>query len=149
MPINYTGSPKLPLKLVWSEPTPPTGTVYHTDQTLELPVIDTRTVADILYGAADLIEKNGWVQGSLWSNNGFCALGAIQITTAGRLPSRLYLETVTYLVKHMRANGYLNLPGLPGAIEAWNDAPERSKFEVLELLRQAAKEWKNEHKNVA
>lgn len=122
------------------------GTIYQTDQTIELPVVSTRTIANVLDDAADLIENKGWVQGTMWNNNGFCIRGAIVITAS---TGSLEFKTLAYLSRYMYVNGYVKLPVLPGGLEAWNDNPSRSKFEVMECLRMAAKEWRNSHEKVA
>lgn len=122
---------------------------YRTDQTRELPVVDVRTVADILEASADLIERRGWIQNSMWNNYGFCAMGAIRTSVFSRMRDTTHLtlleyQTVGYLETYMNDHGYLN-DDYPDCLFMWNDAPGRTNFEVINLLRHAAKEWRNEH----
>lgn len=106
--------------------------------------------ADVLERAAEKIEKDGWIKGRLWTEknqncdaaakgSAVCILGAI-ITVAGgqdRLSSQLAFKQVTENVS----------PSLGGAtqtdgseISCWNDMPERTVQEVLDVLQLSAKQ---------
>ena len=85
-----------------------------------------RTVAEVLNAAADLIEKRGWCQHLAFDPDGrHCALGAIW---AQRCPGPLEREAVAAV---RRATG-------SPFVGEWNDAPQRTKEEVVEALRKAA-----------
>lgn len=105
---------------------------------MSINTVDSGSVGDVLEYAADLIESCGWLQGTLWNNEGFCMVGAI-MNAPTRIIS-LQCEAADYLINYMRVHGY-NARSIPD----WNDNPWRTKFEVLEVLRQSAKEWRNEH----
>lgn len=83
-------------------------------------------VSRALLDAADYIEKHGWCQHSLQDPNGrVCIFGAIDLVTAdpdvlGNAVVRLSRQVSYY------------------PITAWNDAPERTKQEVVDTLRAAA-----------
>ena len=82
-------------------------------------------VADVLNGAADLIERDGWVQGSPRTSEGRCMNMALQ-EVAGK---QVYWQAKRYVedVVGFRATA------------AWNDTPGRTKTEVVAALRAAAK----------
>ena len=107
-------------------------------------------IADLLDGAADVIERDGWHQGDFYpgaagfwgalaEKNGLpkCARGAINSAAStsnnggGWIPS--------WARKTAEAADALGaVIGCP--VPHWNDAPERTKREVLDTLRLAAKE---------
>ena len=97
------------------------------------------TPAEIMDGAANLIEQTGWTQGALardvdgWPIHEdqsravcFCATGAISRT-------RINEWDITVL------------PFLPQPLTKWNDAPGRTKAEVLAALRDGAVKWRRDH----
>lgn len=88
-----------------------------------------------LLDAARYIETHGWVQGELGTCDGpVCAMGALhylpgvmpenQVEAWGRLMT--YLKLSNEIVNQLHP------------IAAWNDAPERTKDEVVAALRAAA-----------
>lgn len=82
-------------------------------------------VADVLDGAADLIERDGWVQGVNHLPTGeHCMNDAIEKVAGKALywPAKRYVEAVV---------GF-------SATAAWNDVPGRTKAEVVSALRAAA-----------
>lgn len=92
---------------------------------------DHEQVADVLDGAADHIEKYGHHKGSGFagpgSDSAACVIGAI--TIAGRTGADM-------LAAEVAVRATLDEP----AIARWNDAPERTEQEVLDVLRLAAKQ---------
>jgi hypothetical protein len=84
-------------------------------------------VADVLDDAADRLEREGWAPGV--GGGGHCALGALYsvagMTALRQRASRVLADSL----------------GLPYRyrIADWNDAPGRTKQEVLDAFRLAAK----------
>lgn len=86
-------------------------------------------VADVLNGAADLIERDGWCQGTPQGDGPVCAGVAICRSSNG---VRLQTEAITRLTRH---TGWSSVIG-------WNDSPGRTKTEVVAALRTVAREAK-------
>lgn len=85
------------------------------------------TVADVLNGAADLIERDGWCQNTSHGAGGTrCAVAAIR--DARPLPVGVYTGALEWFERTL---------GCPSAA-LWNDAPGRTKTEVVAALRAAA-----------
>jgi hypothetical protein len=87
----------------------------------------------LLSDAADAIERNGWTQGeTISSTGGVCALGAIGLAAA-ELPDRdARCWAIVVTAKRILRNA------LHGPIAEWNDAPRRTKDEVVAKLREVA-----------
>jgi len=84
----------------------------------------------ILNDAADIIDRDGWVQGELSiPGQGRCTLDAIAASGDGFGDPAVYLAVAAL-------NGYLGSIRLA----AWNDAPGRTHAEVVSALRGAARE---------
>jgi copper chaperone CopZ len=95
-----------------------------------------QTVAETLNRAADLIEAEGWRQHGLGRPGGpHCAIGAIRrvdgIPEVEVFPSK---GTHTYEA----AEVLLAHTGFVTDVADWNDAPERTAAQVVEVLRAAA-----------
>jgi hypothetical protein len=94
---------------------------------------DHNEVADLLDGAADIIERDGWCQGAFESNGAVCALGALN-KAAGSDPNcgitRNPVGQAVFQLLTKRTGGN---------ILVWNDRHERTEQEVLDLFRVAAK----------
>lgn len=104
--------------------------------------------ADVLEQAADLVETVGWTQGSYLRTDhgdgtavGYCTMGACRqvlripeddIVMGFRTPA--YVAAIHALIKQV------NDPNIIG----WNDTPDRTRDEVIEALRLAAKDLRNE-----
>jgi hypothetical protein len=87
-------------------------------------------VADVLDDAADLLERNGWAPGI--GDGGHCALGALY-HVAGPSHRRENQLAVDALVAALGLErGY--------AVAVWNDDPGRTKQQVLDAFRAAAKQ---------
>lgn len=94
---------------------------------------DKAQVAEDLRSAASMIEKRGWIQGAPVTRDGVCALGAINLATDY---SERCQEAVWTLAEYLE----LNNPVVPAAmkIPAWNDAPGRTKQDVVQAMEKAA-----------
>jgi hypothetical protein len=83
----------------------------------------------ILLDAADLIEKEGWVQREYGRiGRGFCIEGAIKHIAYPSMQFDAMSEAVWAMEHHVRT---ANIP-------TWNDRLGRTKAEVLAALRAAA-----------
>ena len=101
-----------------------------------------RSTADDLEAAADLLESEGWVKGSYRKSGGFCAVGAL-LHVINPLPltvSYADAETRAWLrVNHaIRAMGFET----QGLATGWND-DQSSAEPVIELMKQSAKDLRN------
>jgi len=81
----------------------------------------------ILWDAAELIERKGWVQAAHWiPGEGYCAMGAI-LAFNNHLRSSDARPAKQKLRHHLRKS-----------IHSWNDERGRTKEEVLTALRTVA-----------
>jgi hypothetical protein len=85
------------------------------------------TAGEVLAKAADLIEARGWIQQEFETPHGVCALGAMQRITYG-FEIRMECEDRARLALETE---------IGEAITIWNDAPGRTKEEVVTALRNA------------
>jgi hypothetical protein len=83
---------------------------------------DHNEVADVLDGAADIIERDGWCQGALERDGAVCAIGAL---TMAMRPTVARDRAFAALARRLGGD----------SVARWNDAPERTKQEVLDLFR--------------
>lgn len=100
---------------------------------------------EILLKAAEIIEKLGWIQGSLETNNGVCMFGALNrakeyyrdqhvqlaLAQCNFSGSDGPLAAVEIAADHIASN-----LGQPGWV--WNDKYRRTKEEVVSKLREVA-----------
>lgn len=84
-------------------------------------------VADVLNGAADLIEREGWVQGHYYTPAGRCIDGALSAVGANR-STKTICQTWHYLSKVTGSHSTISGTTPPG----------RTKAEVVAALRAAA-----------
>lgn len=84
-----------------------------------------KTEADILLKAAELVQTQGlWKKGM--TNHGHCAVTAISATSAGVFP---------YYILQACKDAVCEVTGVKwDSVPAWNDAPERTKEEVVTML---------------
>jgi Fe-S-cluster formation regulator IscX/YfhJ len=85
-------------------------------------------VADVLDDAADLIERGGWIQNALYDHaGGFCSVGALYEICPTDFP---------------RWRTYAALRSVIGgrSLAEWNNDPSRTKQQVLDAFRAAAKQ---------
>lgn len=101
--------------------------------------MNTKSDVQILEDAATIIERNGWHQGDLaaWGGDWFeqikagspcCIVGAVHVAGDSEY-DRYMWELATSAITEK--GFYSTAPG-------WNDAPERTKEEVIAALRNAA-----------
>lgn len=102
------------------------------------------TDADVLDGAADIIERNGWWRQYYYDPGSqlpmrdcaVCARGAINLAANGKNPNRLSDVGQDALRALER---YLGISGeYPHSVADWNDKPGRTAEEVIAALRGAA-----------
>jgi hypothetical protein len=100
------------------------------------------TPAQLLNRAADILDERGWFQGNYVGATGcVCALGArhLAVTELDGNPTRATFATGAEFETALdRIYGALQTDSTDG-IADWNDAEGRTKEEVQELLRRAAK----------
>jgi hypothetical protein len=95
--------------------------------------------------AADVLQDRIWVQGEYGdADKGMCAVTSIHFTATGdsknaaqsdRRP-RLVNDTIRTFGNWLEAAGLTNF----GSIPVWNDASDRTKDEVLQMMRKFADE---------
>lgn len=80
--------------------------------------------------AADKIREDGWIQGALFRHGeGYSLRGAINAVTASN--PHLWTRTTMRILDELRNE----IPfSFHADIDRWNDAPERTKEEVIALL---------------
>src|SRR5882672_7894855 len=94
------------------------------DPNKDKPVVD--EVGECYLKAIEIIEQRGWCRGKLVNGRGeVCMAGAIQVAT-----------TESYKLQQRALN--LMHSTLGTFISKWNDAPERTKNEVIAKLREIA-----------
>lgn len=116
-----------------------------------VPVVPAVTEADVLRRAADLLEEFGWAQGYYaFSETGayaaptcsaavrFCAVGAMTRAAWDLTRDEYDFDPDVALglagYRSFDAKGRVTSCGVP----AWNDAPGRTREEVIARLREAA-----------
>ena len=97
-------------------------------------------VAADLRAAADVLERDGWTQGSYTDDNGcYCAAGAVlkamryDLSEGGD-----YMRAVEAFEAVLRQVLRAGSSAPEGAVIAWNDAAGRTAAEVIAALRAAA-----------
>jgi hypothetical protein len=90
-------------------------------------------IADVLDDAADYLEPRRWGQappGKHTPDSGYCALGVLGVVGRGR-----------HLPKAAAIGALVRMLGLDEGwdLALWNDAPGRTKQQVLDAFRGAAK----------
>jgi hypothetical protein len=91
---------------------------------------ETMQTSEVLDRAADLIEERGWWQDRRdfpWLSGGLCAANAIASAQDCNGYQRAYDALIAYL----------GVPDLSD-IWRWNDEPDRTSAEVIEVLRACA-----------
>jgi hypothetical protein len=115
-------------------------------------------VADTLEHAADLLETVGWVQGASVAYGeydidgrpsqivGYCASGALHRASGLEYESAMSAMACEIVGCNGDHSGHLLWPmGLRSAtVVGWNDEPGRTKYEVIDKMRRAAKNLRNE-----
>jgi hypothetical protein len=86
-----------------------------------------------LLKAADLLESEGWIQGAFYKSTGRCINGALMSVMGMFEP---YAYNNGKLTSYRAAVTLINLG--ERSVQSWNDAPGRTKEEVVARLRAAA-----------
>ena len=96
------------------------------------------TERDVLHRAADLLESGewGWCQGFVRNGDNLCALGAIAVAAGDVLTPRLERFSLKHSDLSWSARELFVVHNEGGA--CWNDAPGRTREEVIAALRKAA-----------
>ena len=114
-------------------------------------------VAETLEKAADVLETIGWVQGASAQYGygpdghidqivGYCASGALHRVSGLEYEGAMSAMACEIVGCHGDHSGHLLWPiGLRSAtVVGWNDEPGRTKYEVIDMMRRAAKSLRNE-----
>lgn len=90
------------------------------------------SVIETLSKARGLLETKGWVQGTYRDSNGFCLVGAIQEVKDSFYPTGIY----PHLLQSVLDTGYEIDYSIHDDVPLfdWNDEPNRTMEEVLELI---------------
>src|SRR6516164_3781777 len=98
------------------------------------PEITTNPVSQLLWDAADLLERDGWCQREFEDAQGrYCLVGAIN--------RALPLEVRQDLAEDLLEAAEMHMSKFVGADPMrWNDRPGRTKEEVISALRRASEE---------
>lgn len=111
-------------------------------------------VSDVLLKAADLIEQKGHTKNARKTRNGFCFLGALEEVQGTGLATGLVDTLLTYQASEavakmlgLSARNNFWLTGREptfrdyrGSMAIWNNAPERTAQEVIDIMRKAARQ---------
>jgi hypothetical protein len=100
----------------------------------ETPTVTTR---DVLHRAADLLGEWAWCQGAAQRGDAFCALGALWFAATGEPPKCISFDHSDGDLPPLYAAGR-DAFNRVGGDARWNDAPERTKADVVAKLREAA-----------
>lgn len=86
----------------------------------------------VLLKAADVIEKRGWIKGTLEGSAGrVCAIGAINLVESGVVDAgRMALRDSVAISK---LGCYLN-----NEVDIWNDVVAKSSAEVMAVMKDCA-----------
>lgn len=125
---------------------------------------DKREASEVLDDAADWIEKNGWLVGHLFHLGQACSNGAInianhgtfrytcdqagaRITQARRLRGARAVRTLHETISGNHEHSWsMRIEQVRREVEQWNDTVGRTRQQVLDALRQAAKNaWVREN----
>jgi len=112
--------------------------------------------ADILEAAADLLQSRGWQQRAFSDHadprkaTAFCAIGAIRTATGYSLAAVEYQNFGAVLYNVYRERYVYSMQAsvalaakVGGDVPAWNDRPDRTAEEVIDVMKHAAKDLRN------
>lgn len=99
---------------------------------------------DVLHRAAEVIERDGWIQRCTMTDDGVCAYGGLIRATKELLGLPAHTKQRTWPAEAERVYNeaadrlrlHINYPFLSD----WNDKPERTQGQVVAAMRQAAKD---------
>lgn len=83
-------------------------------------------ISEVLFKAAQIIERDGWCQNDYKNGNCLCPLGAIRVA-CGHQANKENSEVTQPTCEFLR--DFLDKP-----VWCWNDAPERTAEEVIDAL---------------
>ncbi|MFB7853756.1 DUF6197 family protein [Rhodococcus qingshengii] len=93
-------------------------------------------VSNVLNHAADILERDGWIQGAMYNRDGCrCALGALHSASRELGYDREPVWDACTLIGPRLSDAGYTAWDLPG----WNDEDGRTITEVTTLFRNAAK----------
>lgn len=106
--------------------------------------------SEVLENAADILERDGWCQGNLVRPNGSrCSIGAIRKALRDEMalkvrsdPDYIISPAMTHYQEKLAIQWVLDAAEATGSVmhlPHWNDQPDRTKSEVLDAFRKAAK----------
>lgn len=84
-----------------------------------------------LFRAAEYIRHNGWCQGIVQAGDRVCLVGSLYVGLGLKVSGCNILKIEPLFQKVAKAHGKYDLA-------EWNDAPGRTKEEVIALLEKAA-----------
>lgn len=95
----------------------------------------------ILLAAADLIRENGLCRGRRFDGKSYCMHGAVDKVLGGQMPEAEE-RVMTHVGKYLDSKG-INYRGIFGFslawdISYWNNKPERTAQQVIDVLEGAA-----------
>ena len=103
----------------------------------------TVSTSRILTEAAAILHTRGWIQGAYSRLDGYCAVGAIRAVTEDYDEIK---AAQSALAKTLRENGFEDAFDYETEfikdfelITNWNDADERTRGEVIQLMRDAGR----------
>lgn len=100
------------------------------------------TPGDALREAALILKTYGWVQGRDSDEDGYCLVGALiqaQSVHNDLFPEAKLEVSDAYNGAFDRVYAAIEGSSYNGSIPSWNDAPDRTKDEVVELLERVAR----------
>lgn len=107
--------------------------------------------ADVLEQAAEVLEQNGWAQGTLAVVNGdgtgsYCAMGAVRKALGYFDHEILGQDSQEFRrICYQAAIADLVMANYLGTrVARWNDEVAADKFEVIDMLKLAAKDLRNQ-----
>lgn len=101
------------------------------------------TPDEVLDAAADLLERDGWTQGQMYGDGRRCMVGAMLSATTG-IEYTVGASDFTEDQRNVYREGHGAVEELLGTptLTNWNDKPERTQEEVVQVLRDAAVKWR-------
>jgi hypothetical protein len=106
-------------------------------------------IADVLERAADLYESGQYElhRGSFFNNDqeapGVCAIGALMLAAGSSLVTGRLLHNLQTTILYWDATEVVERKITGYLLPTWNDAPGRTKQEVIDLFKETAKELRN------
>lgn len=101
-----------------------------------------KAIDQVFNEAADLLEKNGWIQGRFSDDHArYCVSGAIaKVNNISDTSFIMDSRTYQYFRKHINNKDISSYH----TVSQWNDVLDRTQEEVIRELREAALSYKHE-----